>query len=415
MLLLNDGYNYDFIGGSNYEAPGGDLPPWHSGYGGQGVSVFDKPEFTPENINANKPDAVLLALGINSIGHLKEYPDAQGQYWSANGNKFNNFFLRYKAFIDKVLANSASAKIFIAKIAPIGDTRFYQTVWDDAAAPDPLGWKTVGDGSVNPKDVVKEFNAELQALYSNYYSSNSRVILVDLNTGLTVGGDWNDDINVLGVPQNWWNGDGLHPTQNGYRHIAERWNTAIRAAVPTKAKLLYSVDCGAKEGTPSLAAEGAVIGSQQSVVWDKPYGPDAGTGKSWGHVGDADYSGLMPKPSNAAIYFAWEGTNTVYESVATSIAGQDLVYRFEVPAGGTYRVLLGFYDTWGENATPKATNRQAKVFIDGNLKGSKTYQLKDFGRNIYETINTTGTLEIKLQGLNGSDALLDSIVIQRIK
>jgi lysophospholipase L1-like esterase len=413
MLLLNDGYSYESIGGNNDNAPGGDLPLWHSGYRGEGLSVLTKPEFTAEKIKENNPDAVLLMLGINSIGSKKEYPDTQGQYWSNNGNNFNAFFTSYKAFIDKVLANSNKAKVFIAKIPPISDTRFYQTSWDDNAAPSPTGWTTLGDGSVNPKNVVSEFNTELQALYDKYYTNNPRVIVVDLNTDFTVGDKWEDDVNIIGVPQNWWNGDGLHPTHYGYRHIAERWNTAIRAAFPTQWKLLYSVDCGTKEGTKSLAAEGAIVGNAQSVVWDKPYGPDATTGKNWGHVGDADYNGLSPKPTSPAIYFAWEGAANVYESIATSTTGNNLVYRFEVPVGGTYRVHLGFYDTWGENANPKGTTRQAKVYIDGALKDTKTYQLKDFGRSIYETTNTTGTLEVKLEGVAG-DALLDSIVIQRL-
>ena len=414
MLLLNDGYYYDFVGGDNYEAPGGDLPSLHSGYGGQGLSVLSKPEFTPENIKANNADAILLMLGINSIGSKKEYPDAQGQYWSTNGNHFNSFFVSYKEFVEKLLANSDNAVVFIAKIAPIGDTRYYQTAWDDNAAPSSTGWTTVGDGTVNPKDVVAEFNTELQALYTTYFVNNPRVVLVDMNTGVTVGGDWDDDINVIGVPQNWWNGDGLHPTQNGYRHIAERWNTAIRATYPTQSQLLYSVDCGTKEGTTSLATEGAIVGSEQSVVWDKPYGPDATTGKNWGHIGDANYNGLSPTPADPAMYFAWEGTNTVYESIATSSGAHRLTYRFEVPAGGTYRVFLGFHDTWGDNANPKGANRQARIYIDGVVKGVKTYQLNDFGRSIYEVINTSGTLEVELEGITG-DALLDSIVIQRLR
>lgn len=414
MLLLNDGYYYEFVGGTDQLAPGGDLPLWHSGYSGEGLSALDKPEFTPEKIRENNPDAVLLMLGINSIGSKKEYPDAQGQYWSVNGNHFNTFFITYKTFIEKMLANSDNAVIFIAKIPPIGDTRFYQKIWDDNGVPNPTGWNTVGDGSVNPKEVVSAFNTELQALYDAYFVNNPRVKLVDMNTGFTVGDKWEDDVNIIGVPQNWWNGDGLHPTHYGYRHIAERWNTVIRATFPSPWKLLYSVDCGTKEGTNSFSGEGAIIGSEQSVVWDKPYGPDANTGKHWGHIGDADYNGLSPKPANPALYFAWEGEKTVYDSVATSTAGNNLTYRFEVAAGGTYRVFLGFHETWGENANPKGTTREAKIFIDDVLKGTKVYQLNDFGRSIYEVINTSGTLDIKIEGIKG-DALLDSIVIQRLK
>ncbi|HTH13423.1 MAG TPA: GDSL-type esterase/lipase family protein [Spirochaetia bacterium] len=415
MLMLNDGYSYDFIGGITADDPPGDnLPPNHSGYRGEGLSVFAKPEFNPDSIAANKPDAVLLLLGINSLGSKKEYPDTQGGYYSKNGNKFNSFFVQYKAFVDKLITNAPQVKVFIAKLPPIGDTRFYQTTWDDTAAWTPTGWTTVGDGTVNPKDIVPEFNTELQALYDTYYASNSHVVLVDQNTGMSVGTAWESDVCQIGVPQNWWNGDGLHPTPTGYRHLAERWNAALRTAFPTNQKVLYSVDCGAIEGTASVQAEGATVGASQSAVWDKAYGPDPVTGKSWGHVGVADWGSLSTHPADASLYFAWETSTDVSSSVATATAGHDLVYRFEVPAGGSYRVFLGFHDTWGENASPKSTSRSANVYLDGTLEGLKAYTLNDFGRNIYDVVNSTGTLEVKVAGFV-DNPLLDSIAIQRLR
>lgn len=412
MLLLNNGYSYSFSGPNNWPADVlGDLPAFHSGYRGAGLSVLTSWEFEPTTIRNENPDAVLLMLGINSIGSKKEYPDSAGSYWNSSNKRFNKFFIEYKAFIDKVLNNS-NATVFIAKLPNIGDTRFYLQpgYWDDTQAPNQSKWNTVGDGTINPKNVVGPFNNELQALYNTYYAGNPRVVVVDLNSGLSVGPNWEDDVTMLGVPQQWWNGDGLHPTQVGYRHIAERWNTAIRKAFPTAGSLLYSVDCGAKENVVGLESEGAIRGSAQSVVWDKAYGPDAITGKKWGHIGEASYAGSAAY--NPTMYFAWEGANTVYDSVATAAPGNSLVYRFEVPAGGTYRVQLGFHDSWGE--AYKWTNRTANIFIDGANKGEYKYHLKDFGRKIYQVVNTSGTLEVKVTGTNGTDALLDSITIQRV-
>lgn len=48
------------------------------------------------------------------------------------------------------------------------------------------------------------------------------------------------------------------------------------------------------------------------------------------------------------------------------------------------------------------------------FKATKFYTLTDFGRSIYDVVNTNGTLEIKVKGING-DALLDSIAIQKIQ
>lgn len=416
MLMLNDGYSYEFLGGVTADNPPGDnLPPKHSGYRGQGLSVLGQPEFSAASIAAAKPDAVLVLLGVNSLGSLKEYPDTQGSYYSSNGHQFNSFFLQYKAFIDKVIANApAGVRVFVAKLPPIGDTRFYQKTWDDTAQWTATGWTTVGDGTVNPKDIVPQFNAELQALYDTYYSTNPQVVLVDMNTGMTVGGAWEDDISQIGVPQNWWNGDGLHPTPTGYRHLAERWDQALRTAFPSDQRLLYSVDCGAIEGTASIKSEGGIVGSQQSVVWDKEYGPDAVTGKSWGHVGVADWGSLATHPKDTGLYFAWETSTDVSSSVATATTGNDLVYRFEVPTSGTYRVFLGFHDTWGENANPKATSRSANVMIDGALQGLKSYAINDYGRNIYNVVNTSGTLEVRVIG-SADNPLLDSIAVQRLK
>lgn len=425
QLMLTNGYSAEFIGGSNWGTSLGDLSNWHSGYGGFGVKVFDKPEFTPESIKAKNPDAVLVLLGVNSIGHQKEYPDAQGQYWSVNGHKFNEkFFGKYREFIERLLSNS-QATVFIAKLPPIDDSRYYQSIspWVDDI--NPNAWLTVGDGTASPKDILKEFNSELEAFYQAYYAANSRVVLVDINSGFTLGHKWEDDVAVIAPLYQWWQGDGLHPTYAGQRKIAERWNQAIREHFPTNGHLLYSLDCGANQSVKSMAAEGMAVGSAQSVVWDKPYGPDAVTQKKWGHLGVSSSASHKKVSAKTSLWLGWENTNTVYESVATSANdARELVYRFDVPVGGTYKISLGFHDTWADKAIPKTgdggnpieyTGRKAQIFIDGIDKGQKLYSYNDFGRRIYEVVNTTGSLEIKVVGVEGSSALLDSIAIQQIK
>lgn len=189
--LAGGGYTVDFVG-SQFNGPASLGDHDHEGHPGWRIDQIDAN--VVGWLNTYQPQTVLLHIGTNDI--LQNY----------NVSTAPN---RLSALIDRITTTAPNAKVFVAKIIPIG--------WSE------------GNAAVNT------FNAAIPGIVQSKVNAGKNVHLVDMYSALTAS-----DLD-----------DGVHPTPGGYDKMAAVWYDALRS-VPGSI------------GTPSGSASGTQIVGAQS-------------------------------------------------------------------------------------------------------------------------------------------------------
>jgi lysophospholipase L1-like esterase len=195
--LLDDGFDFDFVGSMQDNKNGNPEWPQHLGQsfdqdheGHSGWTTFDIWWGRSSEPNAGKlsdwlqvytPDISLIHLGTNDIN--------QGVHTNSitETTVINNYInYRYGTLINVLRAGNPNIVIFIAQIIPRNDSA--RNYWTDF------------------------YNANLPSLQISKYSPTSPIIIVDQNTGFDEIADTYD---------------GVHPNAAGEEKIAQRWRDAI--------------------------------------------------------------------------------------------------------------------------------------------------------------------------------------------
>lgn len=169
-LLQEGGFSFDFVG-SETHGPASLADRNHEGHAGFRIDEI------ASNLDAwlasNPADTVLLMLGTNDI--------------------LQSYFLdtapaRLMNLVAQIRTKRPAANIFVANLFPIKP--------DNATALDA-------------------FNASIRQELENRMRTDSRLFMVDMNSGFSVADDADPD--------------GIHPTQNAYDEMAQRWLQALSA------------------------------------------------------------------------------------------------------------------------------------------------------------------------------------------
>ncbi len=194
QLLHSANYNFDFIGSWNKHHIGGDVPDpdfdmdhdGHSGWTAQ--DILSPPDWDKQRgnlttwIETYTPDIVLVELGTNDVFQCVPAKDAMHSI----------------SEIINILRNkNPHVKIFLAQIPPLG------AQWADK--------KLCGTDTAYSKS-IDIFNKQIVKLAAEKNTNVSKVITVDLFTGVHPATDMYDDI---------------HPNDTGEKDMAERWFKAI--------------------------------------------------------------------------------------------------------------------------------------------------------------------------------------------
>jgi hypothetical protein len=190
--LLDDGFDFDFVGSMQNNKNGN--PEWpqhlglsfdqdhegHSGWTAYQLWSGNNNEPTAGTLSdwlqTYTPDVSLVHIGTNDI--------SQSNFTQSGINTIINF--RISRLIDTLRAYNPAIVIFLAQIIPRDDSiRNYWTNY---------------------------FNANLPNLQVSKYSPTSPIIIVDQNTGFDKVADTYD---------------GVHPNASGEEKIAQKWRDAI--------------------------------------------------------------------------------------------------------------------------------------------------------------------------------------------
>lgn len=195
QMLHHANYNFDFIGSWNKHHMGGEVPNPdfdmdHDGHSGWTTHDILSPpgwDSTRGNIHiwiqTYTPDIVLVELGTNDVFQCVPVKEAM-----------NNI----SEIIDILRNKNPHVKIFLALIPPLG------AQWADK--------KLCGNDTTYIKS-IEIFNKNVSRLASEKNTDISKVITVDLFTGVHPATDMYDDI---------------HPNDIGEKNMAESWYKAIK-------------------------------------------------------------------------------------------------------------------------------------------------------------------------------------------
>jgi hypothetical protein len=195
--LLDDGFDFNFVGSMQDNKNGNPEWPMHMGQafdqdheGHSGWTTFDiwwgksnEPDAgkLSEWLQDYTPDISLIHLGTNDIN--------QGVQSNSitEVTVINNYInYRYGTLINHLRAANPNIVIFVAQIIPRNDS--VRNYWTDF------------------------YNSQLPTLQVSKYSSTSPIIIVDQNTGFDEIADTYD---------------GVHPNAAGEEKMAQRWRDAI--------------------------------------------------------------------------------------------------------------------------------------------------------------------------------------------
>jgi lysophospholipase L1-like esterase len=184
--LKEEVYNIDFVGRKTEGGWQGDhVDKDHEGYPGEPTENITKE--LDGALNSKEPDIILLHVGTNytSSGDVEE--------WKKRANEhLKNMLNKIDAWEEK---NNKPIFVILAKIVQIKE----KNDWDKKS-----GYKN--------DDGVIAYNKEVEKLFKSRKSSDN-ISLVDM---------YNVEVS----------GDGCHPSQEGYKTMANRWFEAIKEILP---------------------------------------------------------------------------------------------------------------------------------------------------------------------------------------
>ena len=174
-LLLDAGYEFDYVGSLRIGSPA-DMPrPWHEGHGGYQIESADggnqlEGVVVDSALRTYQPDVILLLAGTNNLN----FPD------TLDPDKTS-------AMYDRLLAQIFGLSPGVVVVAS------------------PVPWKT----SV-PSDLVAAFNDAVHTIVDRYADAGYRITWVAGMTDAVDGG-------VENLP------DGIHPSEPAYGRMAQQW------------------------------------------------------------------------------------------------------------------------------------------------------------------------------------------------
>lgn len=154
----------------------------------------------------NKPDLILLQIGINDLNQKYEVADAPA---------------RLDQLITRLFTDNPSVRILIASVLDADQDNPYRHVPPNTDLTGP----------------IKEYNAAIASIVAARRALGENIAFVDLYAGLTLA-----DLS-----------DQLHPTAAGYVKMANLWADALTAPPGFTTNSIH-VD----EGTVTLTADGTV-------------------------------------------------------------------------------------------------------------------------------------------------------------
>jgi len=180
-LLVDAGYDFDYVGSLRVGSPPGMPRPWHEGHGGYAIESADGGHqlagaVVDSALRTYQPDVILLLAGTNNLN----FPD------TLDPDKTS-------AMYDRLLAQIFSTSPNVGVVAS------------------PVPWKTAV-----PADQVAAFNQRIGAIVDRYADAGYRVTWVAGMTDAIDGG-------VENLP------DGIHPSQPAYGRMAEEWFESLQA------------------------------------------------------------------------------------------------------------------------------------------------------------------------------------------
>ena len=166
-LLNQGGYSVDFVGNRTKGIGNFDLD--HAGIGGERI---DQVESRVDGlVSSYQPDAILLMAGTNDINQ------GAGVALAAS---------RMDSLMDRINAQQPNGQLFVAAIPPLSNASFNQE--------------------------AQQYNAQVEALVLQKQAQGQSVTFVDLSNQLSIA-----DLE-----------DGIHPTADGNRKLAEAWYEALQ-------------------------------------------------------------------------------------------------------------------------------------------------------------------------------------------
>ncbi|HZJ54669.1 MAG TPA: GDSL-type esterase/lipase family protein [Myxococcaceae bacterium] len=180
-LLVDAGYDFDYVGSLRVGSPAAMPRPWHEGHGGYQIESVDgggqlAGPVVDAALRTYQPDVILLLAGTNNLNFPDTlYPD------------------KTSAMYDRLLAQIFTLSPGVGVVAS------------------PVPWKT----SV-PANLVEAFNDRVHGIVDRYADAGYRITWVAGMTDAIDGG-------VENLP------DGLHPSQPAYGRMAEQWFRALES------------------------------------------------------------------------------------------------------------------------------------------------------------------------------------------
>ena len=181
----------DFVGSQTKDEPSKDYDPHHEGHFGWTTGMIKVS--LPSWLQDYTPDIVLLYLGTN---------DAQDE---DIGDTIDNL----KEIITILRSDNPQVTVLIAKLIPTSKP-----------------WNTY----------IRLLNEDIPGIAEDMDSSNSRMIVVDQNSGF----DPKEDTY-----------DGIHPNTNGEAKVAQKWFDTLTSKVCGPLKLIEDINTANQSGTSS--------------------------------------------------------------------------------------------------------------------------------------------------------------------
>jgi lysophospholipase L1-like esterase len=193
---------------------------WHDGWSGYTIADCTIASVPPRNYSglyekvtgwynsiSNKPDVILLMIGINDLNQKYDVAGAPG---------------RLDALVTRLFTLNPNARLLISSLLDADQNNAYRHVPPNTDLAGP----------------VQDYNAAIDSLVASHRALGQNIVFVDMHAGLTLA-----DLS-----------DGLHPLAEGYVKMGNIWADAIIANPPGFTTPAVAVS----GGRVSLSAAGGV-------------------------------------------------------------------------------------------------------------------------------------------------------------